>query len=200
MPDFTPLVTAQTITASGQSATQTITAGKLLTISARIERLAGTSPTLDLSVQWSNDGTDWTTLAADPLPQAGAYAIKGIKDTFTAKGSKWRLKWAIAGTSASFKVSTSFLVTTPTGSGGPDGDVEGKAYTDTLVGPIQSELSGRLSTPTLSATIAAQIAAAGVGGGTPIGIDTDGVPYYSTTGVSGGTSVQVDTDGVPYFA
>ena len=46
---------------------------------------------------------------------------------------------------------------------------------------------------------AGNVVLGGGGGTTSIGLDTDGVPYYSTAGVTGGKALAVDTDGTPYY-
>ena len=142
MPNVTNLLAAQTITASGNSATQTIAANDELHVTVRVEKLAGTTPTIDFSVQWSTDGTTWTTLVADVLPQAGAMALKKMSDTFPAKATKWRLKWVVAGASASFKVSAGAYASTPESI---DGDPEGKAYADQKIAAL-SAVYARLGT------------------------------------------------------
>ena len=73
---------------------------------------SGTTPTLDVSVEWSMDGG--STFApgdtADAFAQIAAATGAKVKD-FAIKGSGYRIVWAIAGTSPSYTFSVTELTT-----------------------------------------------------------------------------------------
>ena len=73
---------------------------------------SGTTPTLDVSVEWSMDGG--STFApgdtADTFVQIAAATGAKVKG-FAIKGSGYRIVWAIAGTSPSYTFSVTELTT-----------------------------------------------------------------------------------------
>ncbi|KKL12244.1 hypothetical protein LCGC14_2537720 [marine sediment metagenome] len=73
---------------------------------------SGTTPTLDVSVEWSMDGG--STFApgdtADAFVQIAAATGAKVKD-FAIKGSGYRIVWAIAGTSPSYTFAVTELTT-----------------------------------------------------------------------------------------
>lgn len=84
--------------------------GESLALLVDVSAVTGTSPTLDLSVEWSHDGTTFAAAeSADSFAQ-----ITGTKTTvkrFDAKGPFYRVVWATAGTSPSFTFSVSEYLT-----------------------------------------------------------------------------------------
>lgn len=63
--------------------------------------VSGTSPSLTLSVEWSDDGTTW--FQADPADQFTAITAVGKKaKSFTVKAPFMRTVWTISGTTPSF--------------------------------------------------------------------------------------------------
>lgn len=71
---------------------------------------SGTSPTLDVEVQWSHDGTTWASAeSADSFGQLTAAATK--VEQYAIKGTHYRVKWTIGGTSPSFTFSVSAVET-----------------------------------------------------------------------------------------
>lgn len=90
-------------TASGDSGTLRVeTPASQLNVAVDVTAVSGTTPTLDIEVEWSTDaGT--TFFAADPadsLTQITA-ATKVVKQV-APKAPHYRLVWTIAGASASF--------------------------------------------------------------------------------------------------
>ncbi len=73
---------------------------------------SGTTPTLDVSVEWSMDGG--STFApgdtADAFTQIAAATGAKVKD-FAIKGTGYRIVWAIAGTSPSYTFAVTELTT-----------------------------------------------------------------------------------------
>ncbi len=71
---------------------------------------SGTSPTLDVSLEWSNDATNFHAPAsADTLAQLTTTG--GEAKSFTAKGRYVRAVWTIGGTTPSFTFTLGGLFT-----------------------------------------------------------------------------------------
>lgn len=84
--------------------------GEYLNLLVDVTAASGISPTLDLTVQWSNNGTDFGGAdTADTLVQITA-AKKTVKQ-FAVKAVHYRLVWTIAGTTPSFTFSASAYTT-----------------------------------------------------------------------------------------
>lgn len=65
---------------------------------------SGTTPSMALAVQWSNDGLTWA--AADPADVFTAITATGVVvKTFGVKGNQVRLAWTLTGTTPSFTFS-----------------------------------------------------------------------------------------------
>lgn len=76
-------------------------AGDVLALAVNVSAVSGTTPTLDLAVQWSHDGTTW--FAADvPDTFVQVTAAKQTSKTFVIKGPRYRFSWTIGGTTPSF--------------------------------------------------------------------------------------------------
>ena len=89
-------------TTTGTSSALDAPEGADLVLSASVTAASGTTPTLDLSVEWSSDGgTTWYTAdPADTITQFTAAAARVKR--FTAKGTEYRVRWTIGGTTPSF--------------------------------------------------------------------------------------------------
>ena len=89
-------------TTTGTSATIDAPEGLDLVLSANVTAASGTTPTLDLSVEWSSDGgTTW--YVADPADTITQFTAAGARvKRFTVKGSEYRIRWTIGGTTPSF--------------------------------------------------------------------------------------------------
>lgn len=85
-----------------QGATQTI--GMLINVTAA----TGTTPTLDLSVQWSNDGVAWAP-SEDGDQFAQVTSVKASSSAFTRKGAFMRVVWTIGGTTPNFTFTVSII-------------------------------------------------------------------------------------------
>ena len=81
-------------------------AGKDLALLVDVSAASGTTPTLDVSVEWSYDGTNWAVGdTADTFAQLTA-AAKKVK-SFTSKARYARVRWTIGGTTPSFTLAVS---------------------------------------------------------------------------------------------
>jgi len=99
------VVTSAARTATGQSAAITVgrveTSGKFGLI-LNCTAASGTTPTLDVTVEWSADGTNFfAAQAADSFTQVTTTGQVGAK-SFDVKGPFYRVKWTIGGTTPSF--------------------------------------------------------------------------------------------------
>jgi len=76
---------------------------KSLALAMRITAASGTTPTLDLRVEYSMDGVNWAI--GDPTT-ADAFTQRSSPYTaakvFVPKGDFYRVRWTIAGTTPSF--------------------------------------------------------------------------------------------------
>lgn len=92
-------------TATGQSSTQACEVGDEHGVLVNVSAVSGTTPTLDLSIQWSQDGgTTWADAEpADSFNQITAPKV--VTKRFTRKGDHFRARWVIAGTTPSFTFS-----------------------------------------------------------------------------------------------
>lgn len=78
--------------------------GATVAVQVKTTAATGTTPSMVLSLQWSEDGTDWYT--ADPAEPFTAITTTGnAVRTFARKGRFCRLAWAITGTTPSFTFS-----------------------------------------------------------------------------------------------
>lgn len=69
-----------------------------------VTAVSGTSPTLDIAVEWSHDGSTWLAAqSADTFTQATA-ATAAVK-VFDVKGQHLRVAYTIGGTAPSFTFS-----------------------------------------------------------------------------------------------
>lgn len=82
-----------------------IQGGKDLAVLADVTVVSGTSPSMTLSVEWSQDGG--TTFGqADPADAFTAITAAATKaKTFAVKGNSYRIVWTITGTTPSFTFS-----------------------------------------------------------------------------------------------
>lgn len=99
------VVPSATRTATGvSSAISLAVEGDSLSLLADVTAVSGVGPTLDLTVEWSHDGTSWAV--AEPADSfAQITAAKTVAKTFTVKGPMYRVRWAIGGTTPSFTFS-----------------------------------------------------------------------------------------------
>jgi hypothetical protein len=94
--------TSSAISAEAAGGSGGIGVGARLNLLVDVTAAAGTTPTLDLSVEWSPDGTTaWASAdPADAFPQVTAAAARAKQ--FILKAPFYRLRWTIGGTTPSF--------------------------------------------------------------------------------------------------
>lgn len=89
-------------TTNGNSGSITPTGdGETLCFNVRVTAASGTTPSLALSVEWSNDATNFAVPETADTFTAITAAIERVK-TFERKAKFYRLVWAITGTTPSF--------------------------------------------------------------------------------------------------
>lgn len=83
--------------------------GMTLAVLVDVTAVSGTTPSMTVSVEWSQDGG--TTFAqADPADTMTAITATGTKaKNFVVKGSTFRVVWTITGTTPSFTFSVRTL-------------------------------------------------------------------------------------------
>jgi hypothetical protein len=97
------------VTATAQSALFEEGTGDDLAVMLDVTAVTGTSPSMTVSVQWSQNGTDWFT--ADPADTFTAItAATKVTKLFTIKGLYARLNYAITGTTPSFTFSAHSII------------------------------------------------------------------------------------------
>ena len=88
-------------TVSGNSGSIKAPNGPQVAILAAVSAVSGTTPSMTLSVEWSNDGSNFVPAdAADTF--TAITATPGAAKSFAAKGEFFRLVWTITGTTPSF--------------------------------------------------------------------------------------------------
>jgi len=101
----TQFVASAARTTSGNSGAQPAEKALNLALVVEVTASSGTTPTLDLTVEWSMDGTNFAVAdPADSFTQITTSPTRRAK-TFTVKGTSYRLVWTIAGTTPSFTFS-----------------------------------------------------------------------------------------------
>lgn len=96
---------ARTTTASSP-AIQVVDLGDTLTVFVDVTAQSGTTPTLNISVEWSHDGaTFFTSDPPDAFTQIAAATPKVCKN-FTIKAIWYRITWTLAGTSPNYTFQT----------------------------------------------------------------------------------------------
>lgn len=106
--EITALLSAQVLTASGQTAAfevppQALPGQTEISLEVEATAVSGTTPSATFSLQWSDDGTDWDT----PSPAQSLTAITAVGnavESFTVQGVYYRLAYVISGTTPSFTV------------------------------------------------------------------------------------------------
>lgn len=88
-------------TTTGQSSAFSVGDGGTLAVLVDVTAVSGTSPSLTVNVEWSNDGATW--FQGDPADSFTALTAAGKKaKSFTVKGLNARLNYTISGTGPSF--------------------------------------------------------------------------------------------------
>jgi hypothetical protein len=105
------LVPSQARNANGNAVAKEADRGLNLAVLLSVTAVSGTTPTLDVSVEWSHDGG--TTFAPAETPDAFTQitATKAVVKSFVVKANTYRLVWTIGGTTPSFTFSASTMMT-----------------------------------------------------------------------------------------
>ena len=97
------------VTTTSQSSLFEEGTGDELAVMLDVTAVSGTTPSMTVSVQWSNDGSTWFT--ADPADAFTAItAATKVTKSFTIKGLYARLNYAITGTTPSFTFSAHSII------------------------------------------------------------------------------------------
>lgn len=90
------VVSGQTVTAAGNSDVFN-TDGPTLVVQVDVTAISGTAPSIQFTVEWSLDGTDWAAAAgAASFPSISA--VGNVVAQFTSVSPLWRLAWTVSGT------------------------------------------------------------------------------------------------------
>lgn len=102
---------APSLARTSTSASNAVGVGQLdsIVVLADVTAVSGTSPSLALEVQWSDDGTTW--FSGEPQDTFTAItAAKKVAKSFVVKGLYFRVSYAITGTTPSFTFALDALV------------------------------------------------------------------------------------------
>lgn len=109
--DALAFVTSAARTTTGNSAAIACEKGLNLNLMVEVTASSGTTPTLDFTVEWSMDGTNFGSLqAAESFTQITAATVRRLQQ-FPVKAPFFRLVWTIAGTTPSFTFQATRYVT-----------------------------------------------------------------------------------------
>ena len=110
-PIYTAPVASGARTATGSSAVVPVpSTAESISFLANVTAVSGTTPSMTLTVEWTNDGT--TFASSDPVDTFTAItAVSAKVKTFAVRGSACRLTWTISGTTPSFTFDVSATVT-----------------------------------------------------------------------------------------
>lgn len=102
MADARLVVASAARTTTGTSGANAIPQGaNKVSLMANVTAVTGTGPTLDLTVEWSNDGTAWAVgEPTDSFTQITAVSAKAKE--FVVKGAAYRVRWTLGGTTPNF--------------------------------------------------------------------------------------------------
>ena len=94
-------------TVTGQSSAIGPTSDPRVSLFVNVSASSGTIPTLDLTIEWSQDaGTTWAV--AQPADSYTQITTTGtVVKQFTVKAPHYRVKWTITGTTPSFTFAVS---------------------------------------------------------------------------------------------
>jgi hypothetical protein len=109
--DAVAVVASAARTSTGNSGALACEKGLNLNLLVEVTASSGTTPTLDLTIEWSMDGTNFAVAqAADSFTQITAATVRAVKQ-FPVKAPFFRLVWTVAGTTPSFTFQASRYVT-----------------------------------------------------------------------------------------
>lgn len=98
-------------TTTGNSGAIACEKGLNLNLLVEVTASSGTTPTLDFTIEWSMDGTNFGALQApESFTQITAATVRRLQQ-FPIKAPFFRLVWTVAGTTPSFTFSASRYTT-----------------------------------------------------------------------------------------
>src|SRR5512138_3179892 len=100
-PDPVVVVPSQARTTSSDSGALVSDSARYLQLMVDVTAASGTTPTLDIVVEWSPDGSTW--FVAQPVDSFTQITVAGkVIKRFDIKAPRFRVRWTIAGTTPSF--------------------------------------------------------------------------------------------------
>ena len=109
---ITNLDTARVLTANGNSAAGTLiddNKADYISVILLASAVGGTTPSLAVEIQWSNDGVTFSS-AETPDTFTAITANKNVAKTFQARGKFFRLAYTVTGTTPTFTLTASVLL------------------------------------------------------------------------------------------
>lgn len=104
MSTSTTIINGQVITASGNEVVGHVVTTDSISLQIVASAVSGTTPSVTFSLQWSDDGVNWTP--ASPADAFAAITAAGSAvSRFTVKAQMFRLAWAVSGTTPSVTTS-----------------------------------------------------------------------------------------------
>lgn len=95
------VVESATRNSDGSSAGRGTSLARKVHLTADCTARSGVTPTLDLEVEWSHDGTNWSSAQpADTFTEITA--VSAATKTFDVKAPLYRVTWDVGGTTPSF--------------------------------------------------------------------------------------------------
>lgn len=107
--DGSPINAAGTTWSTAVAVPSDIPAGNL-NVQLNISAMSGTSPSLTVTIEWSGDGTNFATFQPGAEAFTAITATGNTVRTFPIKGSFWRLRYVVAGTTPSVTFSATAFV------------------------------------------------------------------------------------------
>ena len=108
MSQVVTILTADVITATGQSGAFNVGENPSIDVEVEVTAASGTTPSCQFSVLWSDDGTHW---AAEPDDVGSALtAVGNAIATIPVRGALFALAYAVSGTTPSFTVNAQAYV------------------------------------------------------------------------------------------
>jgi len=99
------LVPSAARTASGNSGPVVLSGGQAVDLEVNVSAVSGTSPSMTLSVTWSDDGVNFGAPDGTPDSFAAITAAGTVVKQLQVKGLYMQIAWAITGTTPSFTFS-----------------------------------------------------------------------------------------------
>lgn len=94
-----------TQTGTGNSGALALGDQSVLDLEINVSAVSGTTPSMTLSIQWSNDGVNFGPADGTPDAFAAITAAGTVAKQVTVKGLYMQLVWTISGTTPSFSFS-----------------------------------------------------------------------------------------------